>query len=221
MDVLHVATGQRFPGACNTYACPRCGPMKAYGYGQLAAASRPERFVTLTGLSGDWQQDRERVKNFCHALRKRGYRWLMFWAVEENPKGTGYHGHCVQHGDFVPWKVLLRLWDSRLQVERIHVDVEATKYVIKGAAASNYVTKGTTSDLDKHRSMNGGRSAHWSRGYMRLDNGEPQTATALRSALGMSSLPGPWLLVPAHTSVSRDDVRRLLTAQLNHRRVMA
>jgi hypothetical protein len=220
LDVYHVPSGRRFPAACSTYACARCGPMKAYGYGQLAAASRPERMLTFTALSGDWQENRERVKTLVHSLRRLGYRVQLFWAVEENPKGTGWHVHAVQHGDFVPWEVLLRLWDARVSIERIRVEVEASRYVIKGAAAANYVTKGTTSDLAKHRAMNGGRAAHWSRGFMRLENGEPQTATALRAALGLSSLAGEWLLVPAHTVLTVAHVRRLRTAQLLHRRAM-
>jgi hypothetical protein len=221
MDVFHVPTGQRFPAACNTYRCARCGPMKAYGYGQLAAASRPERMLTFTALSGEWQQNRERVKTLVHSLRRLGYRVQLFWAVEENPKGTGWHVHAVQHGDYVPWKVLLRLWDARVKIERIRVTVEASRYVIKGAAAANYVTKGTTTDLDAHRARNGGRAAHWSRGFMRLENGEPQTATALRAALGLSSLSGEWLMVPAHTVLTREHVRRLHAAQLVHRRAMS
>ena len=221
LDVLHVATGQRFPAACNTYDCPRCGPMKAYGYGQLAAASRPERMLTLTGATSDWQENRERVKNLCHHLRLRGYAVKVFWAVEENPKLTGHHVHAVQHGDYVPHSLLVKVWGAIVFIERIRVEVQASRYVIKGAAASNYVTKGTTTDLEKHRFLNGGRAAHFSRGFMRLENGESQTATALRSALGRSSLDGPWVMVPAHTAASRSDVRRLLTAQGMTRRVQS
>ncbi len=221
MDVLHVATMARFPASCDAYSCPRCGPMKARAYGQLAAASRPERFLTLTGASADFQENRQRVMNLLRLVRDRGREFEMFWAVEENPRGTGDHLHGVEHGDYVGQSVLQKLWGAIVHVERIRVEVEASRYVIKGAAASNYVTKGTTADLEAHRARNGGRAAHWTRRYMRLDNGEPQTATALRAAFGRSSLVGPWLMVPAHTSVSRDDVRRLMAAQLNHRRVMA
>jgi hypothetical protein len=212
---------ERFPASCNTYGCRWCGPVKANAYGQLAAASRPERFLTLTGASADWQENRQRVMNLLRLVRDRGRVFEMFWAVEENPRGTGQHLHGVEHGDYVPQSLLQKLWGAIVHIERIRVEVEASRYVIKGAAASNYVTKGTTADLDAHRARNGGRAAHWTRRYMRLDNGEPQTATALRAALGRSSLSGPWLMVPAHTAVSREDVRRLLTAQLNRRGVMA
>lgn len=220
MDVVHVESMKRYPAACNTYDCPRCGPDKAYFNGQLAAASRPERMLTLTGAGSDFQETRERVKTLLHRMRDRGRAFEFFWAVEENPRGTGNHAHGVQHGDYCAQSVLQKVWGAIVYVERIRVEVEATRYVIK-SAASNYVTKGTTVDLDAHRARNGGRAAHWTRGFMRLDTGEPQTATALRGVLGRSSMPGPWLMVPSHVSVSREDVRRLLTAQLNHRGMVA
>jgi hypothetical protein len=92
-------------------------------------------------------------------------------------------------------------------------------YVIKGTGAANYVTKGTTDDLSTHLALNGGRTAHWSRRYMRLANDDPVAAYALRIALGKSAGAGPWLRVSSTTS--DDESARLLTAHQEFSRRLA
>jgi hypothetical protein len=212
--VLNLGTGERFPGACKVYRCPRCGPVKASAYGQLAAASRPERFVTLT-LAGDtWAEVRAHNQEFVRRLRRLEYDWQAFWAVEENPLLTGHHVHALQHGDYIPQAVLQDAWGAIVHIEAVSAHVEgagqAARYVIKGTGAANYVTKGTTSDLGRHLALNGGRTAHWSRRYMRLESGDPVAAFALMTAMGRSAGPGPWLVVGPQES--DQEMARLVTA---------
>jgi hypothetical protein len=213
-DVVNLGTGERFPAACGVYRCSRCGPIKAYGYGQLAAASRPERFVTLT-LAGDrWPDVRAHMRVFVEAVRRLHYEWQAFWAVEENPLHTGHHIHALQHGGYVPQAVLQDCWGAIVHIEAISAVLEqqgqVSRYVIKGTGAANYVTKGSSSDLGAHLARNGGRTAHWSRGYMRLANDDPVAAYALRAALGRSPTPGPWLMVGQDQTAEECD--RLLSA---------
>jgi hypothetical protein len=213
-DVLNLGTGERFPGACKVYRCPRCGPVKARAYGQLAAASRPERFVTLTRAGETWPDVRRHMQLFVEAVRRLEYDWQAFWAVEENPLHTGHHVHALQHGDYIPQAVLQEAWGAIVHIERIEAVLEqqgrTALYVIKGTGAANYVTKGTTGDLVAHLGRNGGRTAHWSRRYMRLANNDPVAAFALRIALGRSAGPGPWLRVGP--SESAEEMGRLVDA---------
>lgn len=198
-DVVNLTTRERFPGTCKVYRCPWCGPAKARAYGQMAAASRPERFVTLTLAGDSWQDCRAHMHDFIQRVRRHQYDWQAFWAVEPNPRGTGHHVHALQHGDYIPQHELQDAWRAIVHIEAINAHVETVgrtaRYVIKGTTAANYVTKGTTTDLADHVALNGGRTAHWSRRYMRLANDDPVAAYALRAALGRAPQLGPWLRV--------------------------
>jgi hypothetical protein len=213
-DVVNLRTAERFPASCGVYRCPRCGPVKARAYGQLAAASRPERFVTMTLAGDEWQTCRAHMVDFVRQLRRLHYDWQAFWAVEENPLHTGHHVHALQHGGYVPQAVLQDCWGAIVHIEAISAHVEdrggAARYVIKGTTSANYVVKGTTSDLGAHLALNGGRTAHWSRRYMRLANDDPVAAYALRAALGRAPMEGPWLVVGQRES--EEEVTRQLVA---------
>lgn len=187
-DLVALDDGDRVPGSCKTYGCEVCGPRKAFGWQQLLAASRPERFVTLTLAPLAFAECRNAVNRLHHELRRRGYRWQLSWAIEPNPRKTGNHIHGVQHGDYVPQALLQKLWGHIVHVEAITVEQQgegrAAMYVVKGAGVANYMTKGTLEDLPRHLELNGGwRVEHHTRGYLRLDSGDPATARALHLAL--------------------------------------
>jgi len=76
------------------------------------------------------------------------------------------HVHGVQHGDYVPQRQLQELWGGR------RVDVRALSrpgagiYAVKEALqVAGYVSKGAASHHE-HLDLNGGRAAHFSRGYL-------------------------------------------------------
>jgi hypothetical protein len=223
--VVNLRTRERFPGTCKAYRCPHCGPVKARAYGQLAAASRPERFVTLTLAGDEWQTCRAHMIDFVRRLRRLHYDWQAFWAVEENPLHTGHHVHALQHGVYVPQAVLQDTWGAIVHIEAISAHVEsvghAARYVIKGTTSANYVVKGTTSDLAGHLARNGGRTAHWSRRYMRLANDDPVAAFALRAALGRAPVDGPWLRVGSEMKADQLDGQLDRIAELEQRLVSA
>lgn len=204
-DLVGLVSGERSPGSCRRYACLVCGPRKTKGYQQLAAGSHPERLVTLTLAPPDFQRARVQVNDFVRRIRAAGYRWWWYWVIEENPKGTGHHIHGLQHGDYVPQRFLQSAWGDRIvHITRIRVEVEAARYVLKGAErASSYLSKGAVGQYEGHLRRNGYRCAHWSRGYMRIDGTEPATAAAARLAwLGVPDEP----FVRALPSESHGDV---------------
>ncbi len=191
---------------CKWNWCDYCGPRKAWGYGQLAAASRPERFVTLTLASEHWDVNRARVNNLVHELRRRGYHCQIYWAIEPNPRGTGNHIHALQHGDYVPQALLQSLWGAIVHIEAVTTEVGASAggvamYVVKGAVVAGYVTKGEGSDLPRHLHLNGNRSAHWSRGFMRTSDDDAVAAWALRMLLHKRAGDRRWVVAGQGESV--------------------
>lgn len=98
-------------------------------------------------------------------MRSSGFRTEWIWTTERGAKTGMVHVHAIQTGDYIPQKVLQRLWGGRI------VDIRAAHrgaagYISKSAAAvAQYVTKGSTGDLEAALAANGGRLHHWSRGW--------------------------------------------------------
>jgi hypothetical protein len=174
-DLLNLNTGELVSGRCNTYHCPYCGPRKTRQYQQAAAWVRPERMVGLSELPEGFAQARKQLNDLATRLRRRGYEWEWFWAIEANPAGTGYHLHAVQKGSYVPQARLQEMCGNRIphiQAIRRGESGQAAAYLAKGA--TSYLTKGGLHGLDgyyQHLLLNGGVGAHWSRGYF----GQPIT----------------------------------------------
>jgi hypothetical protein len=191
----------RFPASCDAYYCSVCGPGKARQAAALitwgARQVDRRRLVTLTGLPEDFQRARGQVRDFARNLRNDGYRWEWAWAIEANPKGTGYHAHGVQHGDYVSQAHLQQRWGGRIVDVRALSRPGAGVYAVKEALrVAGYVTKGTAGGgLVDHLGRNGGRAVHWSRGYLH-GNTKREALAQLRTELaGGEAL--TWVLVPA------------------------
>ena len=170
----------RHPASCDAYRCEVCGPGKARQRAALMTwalrrAGRG-RLVTLTLLptledgSLDWQRARGQLREFTYRLRHAGYAVEWAWAVEQNPRGTGYHVHLVMWGDYIPQRELAAMWGNR------RVDIRAIRrpadglYAMKDAVkVAGYAVKHGTDDfggLSKHLDINGGRAVHMSRGFL-------------------------------------------------------
>lgn len=124
---------------------------------------RHVRFVTLTLAPEDWQDLRGRMRDLARYLRRRGLLVNWLWVVEEGSLNGMKHVHAVQWGDFIPWQDLLGWWGARVQIE--HADA-ALGYL--GKNIIRYLGKGLDGDRDAiehHMRLNGGRAAHWTRGF--------------------------------------------------------
>lgn len=151
-----------------------------------AARADRRRLVTLTAVPEDWQQCRSQVRDWAREVRAHGFRWEWAWAREANPRGTGFHVHGVQHGDYVPQRVLDDLWGGR------KVDVRALRrpgagvYAVKEALkVAGYIGKGAAGSHHDHLDLNGGRAVHLSRGYLHgLTSREAMAEVAREQAQG-------------------------------------
>lgn len=213
--LLMVHTGSHVvrPVSCRSARCTQCGHGVAAQKAMLVTwATRQHRcrLVTLTGLPTtndgelDWPATRWQVRDLRRRLARYPTQWA--WAVERNPRKTGYHLHAVQHGSWIPQAELARKWGDRVVDIRLIRTPEAGTYITKNAArVVGYQLKGT-SDLREHLELNGGRIVHYSRLFL----GGRRADDVLAEIRGPSD-PGEWLTFAA-TSLSGylSDVQREL-----------
>jgi hypothetical protein len=153
-------------GSARCYRCSRIVSARSFALARRALAEmnpRYVRFITLTLAPEQWQDVRKRMKDLVQFLRSRGIAVKWLWVVEEGSENGMKHIHCVQWGDFIPWQELLGWWGARVQIEAADA---AVGYL--GKNIIRYLGKGLDGDRDaieSHMNLNGGRAAHWSRGF--------------------------------------------------------
>lgn len=165
-------TGEWFWDVCGRNRCEVCGPRKAQSIAGAIGVSEPQRFVRFSLVGPDWQTARARLKRVRYDIRQAGVNWHDCYHVERNPKGTGYHAHLFQHGDFIDQSVLQTLcerrgmgfpfitrWEPTSIRAHGYALKQATGYGLKGAARS--------ATLSEYLANNGGRLVHASRGFWR------------------------------------------------------
>jgi hypothetical protein len=202
-DLLNRYSGLVVPARCDTYSCPFCGPGRVREWVRVLAWAVPQRFVTLTGLSAD--RFRGELREFVYRVRKEGFVWEWAWSVEANPRGTGFHVHAVQWGDYVPVRAVSRTWGGRI------VDMRAIKtpkggergsaaYALKeGLRVAGYSVKAGVGDLESyygHLARNGGRPVHLSRGYLRGQKVDEVRRELRLSRFGEDEGENPWVRIP-------------------------
>lgn len=124
------------------------------------------RFITLTTSEalGEWQDWRLRLQDWRRTLARAGVAGEMLY-VRENGSDTGMqHVHVVQTG---PRKIPINLLDQSWPwgMTNIQSARQATDYL--GKEVLRYVGKGADAreTIEGHMTMNGGRAAHWTRGF--------------------------------------------------------
>lgn len=155
----------RYPASCDVWTCPYCGPRKASQLTRVLAWARPERVLTLTLAPHDFLSCRKKVGKLGLSLRKMGYRFEAAWVREPNDRQMQHHIHAVQHGDFVPQKVLQDRWGARVDIRSIEEPERAIRYLLKGAL-------GGAGDLMAHLEENGRRAVHLTQDYLRGESQE-------------------------------------------------
>ncbi len=197
----------RFPASCEAYSCAICGPRKAVTTAAVMTwAMRTAdrcRLVTLTLAPEPWQARRQKARLLAYDLRAMGYDWQWGWTTERNPRGTGFHLHGIQHGSRVPQALLQETWGSIVDIRAVgrrHLDAAASRYTVKEALrVAGYTVKGAAgAGLPEHLDLNGGRAAHWSRGFLHGKT-KREVLSEVRSELADGEAL-TWRLVPAWTT---------------------
>lgn len=200
MVFVSESTGSVVPASCQRNSCPVCGTRRALATAVAVDMARPTRRATLTLVGDSAKQVRSRLSRFRYEIRKAGYRWEDWGAIEANPEGTGWHWHGYQWGDYVPTRVVSNIADAKgmgqIADMRAHRPMlgSGAMYAVKAATA--YGVKGALGDRDelyRWLELNGGRHGIWSRGFFKQPYND-----ALRAAMGRSEReghdPGPWVL---------------------------
>lgn len=157
-------------GSARCYRCSRIVSARSFAIARrsiqegLEDGSIPRvRFITLTLAPDEWQAVRGRMRDLARYLRRRGVEVRWLWVVEVGSKNGMKHVHAVQWGDFIPWRDLLGWWGARVNIQSADA---ALGYL--GKNVIGYLGKGIDGDreaIEAHMNLNGGRAAHWSRGF--------------------------------------------------------
>lgn len=155
----------RWPASCDALRCPSCGPRKVTRQVRVAAVELRRhkwiRHITLTMVPPRWQAARMQIRDLFRRLRK-SYSLEAIWAIEKNPKDTGFHAHVVTYGEYIPHNRLVQLWGGR----HVWIDALHTKdagYITKVYSLAGYSTKNES--LEEHLDLNGGRALHKTRNF--------------------------------------------------------
>lgn len=153
---------------CKNARCRRCSrQVSAQTFALARRAVEPMdhvRFITLTRAPEGWEQTRQAVRTWLQHLRREGFAMNALTVVEQGSTTGMKHVHAVQWGDYVPIPALEDSWPhGSTQIEAARA---ATNYLSKGVI--RYVAKeldGGDESIEAHMNLNGGRAAHWTRGY--------------------------------------------------------
>ena len=153
---------------CKNARCRRCSRQVSAQTFALARRSLEKidhvRFITLTQVPDGWDETRHAMKMWLRDLRRDGFDMNVLWVIEEGSETGMRHAHGVQWGDFIPKSRLDESWPYGFN--EIEGARAATNYLAKGVV--RYVAKGLDGDgesIEEHMNLNGGRAAHWTRGY--------------------------------------------------------
>jgi hypothetical protein len=110
---LHVfynhETKQAIPARCKKWTCFACAKINFYKVDWLLSAGGPERFITLSRAGDSTERIRLNLQHLIQSLRRKGYVFEYAAVIELHRNGQA-HIHLLQRGDFIPQRVLSKLW---------------------------------------------------------------------------------------------------------------
>jgi len=183
--VMELYSGQGYPDRCRSSQCGVCLPLNARRRCLAITYAKPRRMIRLSLLAGERDDNPcatalTRVGLIRRNLKRMG-REPGEWSftIERNPKETGYHAHCLQHGPSIPQAELqdacVRAGAGFPHINSIKREgVWTSRYGLKGFGADGYGLKGfrpNGNPTDALR-INHGRLEHHSRRFFTID-GEP------------------------------------------------
>lgn len=237
--MVELHTGQVFPDRCRSNQCLYCLPLNARRRTLAITLAGPQRMIRLS-LVGDRGDDDPcktaliRIKRTRQALKRMGYRageWC--YTIERNPKGTGYHAHCLQIGPYLPQDVLQAACERGgagipyINAIKRH-GIWTSRYGLKGFGADGYGLKTFRPSADPTDALrlNNGRMEHHTRGFYSFDGEVLKVRDMERAAIGALNANKPLAFVgmPADLATSvigSPDLRHHLIVDSNARTAAA
>jgi hypothetical protein len=223
--VLELYSGEVYPDRCRSSQCRFCLPLNARRRCLAITLAGPTRMIrlSLVGDSSDSDPCKTaliRIKRTRQALKRMGIasgEWC--YTIERNPKGTGYHAHCLQTGPYIPQDALQTACErGGAGIPYINAikreGVWTSRYGLKGFGADGYGLKtfrphGDSADALR---INNGRMEHHTRGFYGYEGEILKVRDMERLAIGTMNADRPLAFVgmPAEVvdTVIRDrDIR--------------
>lgn len=211
--VMELHTGLVFPDRCRASHCRFCLPLNARRRCLAITLAGPTRMIRLS-LVADARDSNPcrtaliRIKRIRQALKRMGVapgEWC--YTLEKNPKGTGYHAHCLQTGVYVP-QDLLQTACQRASAGIPYINaikrqgVWTSRYGLKGFGADGYGLKGFRPNGDPAEALriNNNRLEHHTRGFYSLDGEVLRVRDAERAAIATMNANKPVAFIGMHRS---------------------
>ena len=228
--VVELVTGQVYPDRCRSSQCPYCLPLNARRRALAITMAEPRRMIrlSLAANSGDESPAKTaliRIKRIRQALKRMGVpsgEWC--YTMEKNPKGTGYHAHCLQTGPYIPQDQLqIACERARAGIPYINAikrtGVWTSRYGLKGFGADGYGLKTFRPNGNPAEALrlNNGRLEHHTRGFYDLDGEVLGVRDMERLAIATMNQNDP----KAFIGMRGEDVERVLADRhLRHRLIL-
>lgn len=180
--VIELYSGSVYPDRCRRSECRYCLPLNARRRCLAITYAGPQRMIRLSLLASESDQSPcatalTRVGLIRRNLKRIGLEpgeWCF--TIEPNPKGTGYHAHCLQRGPSIPQAELqescIRASAGIPYINAIRREgIWLSRYGLKGFGADGYGMKAFRPSGDAREALriNGGRMEHHSRGFFAID----------------------------------------------------
>lgn len=235
--MIELVTGAVYPDRCRASTCSYCLPLNARRRCLAITYAGPQRMVRLSWVAGKLDGSPcstalTRIGLIRRNLKRMAWdpgKWCF--TIEKNPKGTGYHAHCLQIGRSIPQDVLqvacLKSNAGQPDIRSIRRSgVWTSRYGLKGFGADGYGLKGFRPNGDSREALriNNGRMEHHSRGFYAIEGDAIGVRVMERLALAAMGGAVNAVYVGAMTTevdriLGSDRLRSSLIRDVKHRNV--
>lgn len=229
--VVELVSGQVFPDRCGSSQCLYCLPLNARRRCLAITMANPQRMIRLSLMadSEDGSPCRTaliRIKRIRQALKRMHIapgEWQ--YTIEKNPKGTGYHAHCLQTGTSIDQDLLQTACErARAGIPYINAikrtGVWTSRYGLKGFGADGYGLKTFRPQGDPTEALriNNGRMEHHTRGFFSYEGESLRVREMERLAIAQLNAHDP----KAYVGMRGKDVQTVMgDSRLRHKLILS
>lgn len=237
--VVELHTGQVFPSRCRSSQCAYCLPRNARRRTLAITYAQPRRMIRLSlvaeaGTASVCATALTRVGLIRRNLKRMGKepgQWCF--TIEKNPKETGFHAHCLQHGPSIP-QALLQESCEKAGAGFPHINsikregIWTARYGLKGFGADGYGLKSFRANGEPSEALriNNGRLEHHSRSFFTMDGTSVRVRDMEREAIAALNGVNRVAYIGCSPAMARSivasvDLRARLIENVNRRSVKA
>lgn len=224
--VVELYSGQVFPDRCRSSQCRFCLPLNARRRALAITLAQPTRMIRLSLVGDEGESDPcrtalVRIKRTRQALKRMGIEpgeWC--YTIERNPKGTGFHAHCLQTGSYIPQDALQTACQrGGAGIPYINAikreGIWTSRYGLKGFGADGYGLKTFRPEGDPAFALriNNHRLEHHTRGFYSFDGETLRVRDMERTAIATMNADHPVAFVGMAAEVAPTVVE---SAELRH-----